>query len=110
MNNDKELADKVEAVDDARLLRIRIEQLEARLELYPVNGKGEKQIDLKLDIGTCDGIGCRDETIYQLDKRIEQLEKVLDCWRKAAVLTDTPLMQETCKVLHLIDLTGVGHG
>ena len=47
----------------------RIEQLEDRLEVYSSEGVrlGEN----------CDGIACRDETIKCLDKRIEQLEKIM---------------------------------
>ena len=44
----------------------RIEDLEARLELYATDGTRLPE--------SCDGIACRDETIKLQDKRIEELE------------------------------------
>lgn len=45
----------------------RIAELEARLELTTQDG-------MRLGIGDCDGIGCRDETIRLLDARVAKLE------------------------------------
>ena len=50
----------------------RVRTLEDRLEVYSTPDAQGKR--LYLDIGDCDGIGCRDETIKLLDKRIESLE------------------------------------
>lgn len=57
-----------------QLAKARIDELEARLELEGTAGDGSK---VKIDIGDCDGIGCRDETIKLLDARVEKLSK----WR-----------------------------
>lgn len=50
----------------------RIKELEDRLELTASTLDGKKTI--KLEIGDCDGIGCRDETIKLLKERIKGLE------------------------------------
>ena len=54
-------------------LERRVVSLEDRLEVYSAPDARGKRI--YLDIGDCDGIGCRDETIKLLDKRIESLEE-----------------------------------
>ena len=53
-------------------LKARIKKLEDRLEVYSIPDKNGKR--MFLDIGSCDGIGCRNETIKILDKRIKELE------------------------------------
>lgn len=59
--------------DTIECQRARIKKLEDRLEVYSTPDAHGKRI--YLDIGNCDGIGCRDETIKLLDKRIESLEE-----------------------------------
>jgi hypothetical protein len=52
--------------------------LEDRLELHGTNAKTGERVRVPDD---CDGIACRDETIRLLDKRIEELELVVQNYR-----------------------------
>jgi len=71
-------------------LQRRVTELEERLELWATTGDGKR---IKTDIGDCDGIGCRNETIKLQDERIEKLVKwrdklLVDCAALAKQLRD----------------------
>ena len=76
----------IEITKERDALKARIEALENRLELTGKNGLGEP---VKTDIGECDGISCRDETIKLLDEnearlraKLAKVEKERDALRK----------------------------
>lgn len=53
----------------------RIDELEHRLELYAKAGDGS---DIKMEIGDCDGIGCRDETIKILQAQVDRYRYLIE--------------------------------
>ena len=67
--------------DELEQAQIRIDALEDRLELYPVNFDGTRCADLKLEIGSNDGIGCREDTIALLDENNSQLRSIIKAIR-----------------------------
>ena len=73
--------------------QFRIAELEERLELTAENGVGEL---VKIDIGECDGIACRDETIKWLEgkearlaAKLAEVEKERDALKAKLEHADT---------------------
>ena len=72
--------DRISKERDA--LKARVKVLEDRLELTATNMAGES---VTTNIGECDGISCRDETIKLLVEKVQRLEKARVQWMKCAV-------------------------
>ena len=91
--------------------QFRIAELEERLELTAENGVGEL---VKIDIGECDGIACRDETIKWLEgkearlaAKLAEVEKERDALKAKLEHADTRLRRLEACIEEFLDHTEV---
>ncbi len=91
--------------------QFRIAELEERLELTAENGVGEL---VKIDIGECDGIACRDETIKWLEgkearlaAKLAEVEKERDALKAKLEHADARIRRLEACIEDFLELTEV---